>query len=410
VSDLATNLQRLYALAHRDKELGLTRMQAACDRMGNPERSFEAVHVAGTNGKGTVAAFVASMSQASTKITGLYTSPHLIRFAERIQINGVPLDDDSLNRHLGRVLDEAPELTFFETATLVAFLAFQEAKVELGIIEVGLGGRLDATNVIPPPRVAVITRVAFDHMDELGDTLAKIAEEKVAIIKKGSTVVVGKLHPDARDAVERRVAAVGAHLVALGSPEPIPGAALAYPRFAMFGSNLAVAVTVAQELGIAPRTIADGIEATQWPGRNELLHRNGQDLTLLDCAHNPDGTVALSHVLDPSVLGEIESRRDVALVFGALQRKSWRPMLRRLDAVAAHKVFVAPPIPGKGVDPNEMAAVVKGIVETDVGAALAKARELVGSSGLVVVTGSTYLVGAARAVLLNLPADPQIDL
>lgn len=410
MSDLATNLKRLYALAVRDKELGLARMQAACDRLGNPERAFEAVHVAGTNGKGTVCAFVASMSQASSKVTGLYTSPHLIRFAERIQINGVPLDDDSLNRHLGRVLDEAPELTFFETATLTAFLAFQEAKVELAVIEVGLGGRLDATNVIPPPRVAVITRVAFDHMDELGDTLAKIAEEKVAIIKKDSTVVVGKLHPDARDAVDRRISAVGAHLVALGSPEPIPGAALAYPRFAMFGSNLAVAVTVAQELGIAPRTIADGIEATQWPGRNELLHRNGQDLTLLDCAHNPDGTVALSHVLDPSVLGEIESRRDVALVFGALQRKSWRPMLRRLDAVAAHKVFVAPPIPGKAVDPNEMAAVVKGIVETDVAAALAKARELVGSSGLVVVTGSTYLVGAARAVLLNLPADPQIDL
>jgi dihydrofolate synthase/folylpolyglutamate synthase len=410
VSDLGTTLGRLYALAHRSRDLTLERMQAACDRFGNPEKSFEAVHVAGTNGKGTVSAFVASMSQAAGKKTGLYTSPHLIRFAERIQINGVPLDDDSLNRHLSRVLDEAPELTFFETATMAGFLAFQEAKVELAVIEVGLGGRLDATNVIPPPRIAVVTRVAFDHMEDLGDTLAKIGEEKAAIIKKGSTVVVGKLHPDARDAVERRVAHVGAHLVALGSPEPIPGAALAYPRFAMFGSNLAVAVTVAQELGIAPRTIADGIEATQWPGRNELLHRNGQDLTLLDCAHNPDGTVALSHVLDPSVLGEIESRRDVALVFGALSRKSWRPMLRRLDSVAAHKVFVAPPIDGKAVDPNEMAAVCKGVVEPDVATALAKARELVGSSGLVVVTGSTYLVGAARAVLLNLPADPQIDL
>ncbi len=410
MSDLASTLERLYALASRDRDLGLDRMQAACDRMGNPERSFEAVHVAGTNGKGTVCAFVASMANAAGKKVGLYTSPHLIQFAERIQIGPDPIDDETLARILTRVMDEAPELTFFETATLTAFLAFQEAKVELAVLEVGLGGRLDATNVIPPPRVAVVTRVSFDHMTELGDTLAKIGEEKAAIIKKGSTVVVGKLHPDARDAVERRVAQVGAHLVALGSPEPIPGAALAYPRFAMFGSNLAVGVTVAQELGIEPRTIADGIEATQWPGRNELLHRNGQDLTLLDCAHNPDGTVALSHVLDPSVLGEIESRRDVVLVFGALQSKSWRAMLRRLDSVAAHKVFVAPPIEGKAVDPEEMAAIVKGIVMPDVPSALAKAREIVGSAGLVVVTGSTYLVGAARAALLNLPADPQVDL
>lgn len=408
--DLKSTLERLYQLIPRGKELGLERMEAACKKLGNPEQSFAAVHVAGTNGKGTVSAFLASIARASGKNVGLYTSPHLIRFAERIQINGAPLEDEVLVRLLNRVMDEAPDLTFFETATLAAFLAFQEAKVELAVLEVGLGGRLDATNVIPPPRVAVITRVAFDHMEELGDSLSKIASEKAGIIKKGSTVVVGKLHPDARDVVERRVAQVGAHLVALGSPEPIPGAALAYPRFAMFGSNLAVAVTVAQELGIPPRTIADGIEAAQWPGRNELLHRNGQELTLLDCAHNPDGTVALSHVLDPSILGEIESRRDVALVFGALKRKSWRAMVRRLDQVAAHKIFVAPPLSAdKVVDPKEMAAAFNGTVASDVAEALSIARARVGQSGLVVVTGSIYLVGAARALLLNLPADPPVD-
>jgi dihydrofolate synthase/folylpolyglutamate synthase len=257
--------------------------------------------------------------------------------------------------------------------------------------------------------VVAVSRISFDHMLELGDTLAKIAVEKAGIIKTGSTVVVGKLHPDAREVVERRIDQVGAHLVALGSPEPIPGAALAYPRFAMFGSNLAVAVTVAQELGIPPRTIADGIEATQWPGRNELLHRSGLELTLLDCAHNPDGAVALSHVLDPSMLGEIESRRDVALVFGALERKNWRAMLKRLEQVAAHRVFVAPPIPGKAVDPAEMAKVYAGEVAADVPQALAMARAKVGERGLIVVTGSSYLVGAARGALLGLPADPQID-
>lgn len=409
MSELAGTLERLYGLLPRGRKPGLERIQAACDRLGNPERAFEAVHVAGTNGKGTVSAFTAAIGQAAGRKVGLYTSPHLIRFAERIQIDGQPLDDAALVRLLNQVMDEAPDLTFFEVATLTAFLAFREAEVDLAVLEVGLGGRLDATNVIPPPRVAVVTRVAFDHMAELGDSLTSIATEKAGIIKQGSTVVVGKLHPDAMAVVEDRVADVGARLVELGGPEPIPGAPLAYPRIAMMGSNLAVAVTAGRALGFDPEVIAKGIEATTWPGRNELLHRNGQELTLLDCAHNPDGAVALSHVLDPSVLGEIESRRDVALVFGAIESKNWKAMLSRLEQVAGHRVFVAPPVK-KAVDPHVMAEAVGGEVAEDVGSALARAREIVGEHGVVVVTGSTFLVGAARAQLLGLPADPAVDM
>ena len=195
----------------------------------------------------------------------------------------------------------------------------------------------------------------------------------------------------------------------LGSPEPIPGAALAYPRVAMIGSNLAVATTVARELGFSQEAMAQGIESMTWPGRNELLHRNGQELTLLDCAHNPDGAVALSHVLDPSVLGEVESRREIALVFGALQTKNWRAMLRRLEQVAGHRVFVAPPL-ASAVDPREMAATINGEVASTITEALTRARNLVGSRGVVVVTGSTFLVGAARALLLGAPSDPAVDL
>jgi folylpolyglutamate synthase/dihydropteroate synthase len=172
---------------------------------------------------------------------------------------------------------------------------------------------------------------------------------------------------------------------------------------------LAVAVTVARELGIAPEVMAQGIEHTTWPGRNELLHRSGQELTLLDCAHNPDGAVALSHALDPSVLGDIESRKEIVLVFGALSTKNWRAMLRRLETVAGHRVYVAPPI-NKGVDPREIAAYVPGEVANSVAEALARARALVGPRGVVVVTGSTFLVGAARALLLNLPTDPAVAL
>jgi dihydrofolate synthase/folylpolyglutamate synthase len=409
VSDLAATLARLYALEPHGARLGLDRVQAACQKLGNPERAFEVVHVAGTNGKGTVCAFVASMARSAGKRVGMYTSPHLMRFAERIQIDGTPIDDATLVRLLNQVMDEAPDLTFFEVATVAAFLAFREASVDLAVLEVGLGGRLDATNVVPPPRVAAITRVAFDHVLELGDSLVKIGTEKAGIIKPGSAVVLGKIHPDARAIIEQRVAEVGAKLVPLGNPEPIPGAPLAYPRIALIGSNLAVAVTIGRELGFAPEAMAQGLEQTQWPGRNELLHRNGRELTLLDCAHNPDGAVALSHALDPSVLGEIESRREIALVFGAIQSKNWRAMLKRLENVAGHRVFVAPPI-GKAVPAEQMASEVNGMVASDIAEGLEKARALVGERGVVVVTGSPFLVGAARALLLNLPLDPAVAL
>jgi dihydrofolate synthase / folylpolyglutamate synthase len=409
LSDLKATLERLYALALHGRKLGLERVQAACDKLGNPERSFQAVHIAGTNGKGTVTAFVGSMARAAGQRVGVYTSPHLCRFAERINIDGAPIDDDKLVVYLNQVMDIGPELTFFEVATVTAFLAFRDARVELAVIEVGLGGRLDATNVIPPPRVAAITRVSYDHMVELGDSLSQIAFEKAGIIKHGSAVVLGKLHPDARAQAERRMAEVGAREVPLGSPEPVPGAPLAYPRVALVGSNLAVAVTIGRELGYSPEMLAKGVEQTVWPGRNELLHRNGQELTLLDCAHNPDGAVALSHALDPSVLGDIESRKEIALVFGAIASKNWRAMLKRLETVAGHRVFVAPPV-RRAVDPYEMSAAVAGEVAEGVPDALARARQLVGQRGLVVVTGSIFLVGAARASLLNLPTDPAIDL
>jgi dihydrofolate synthase / folylpolyglutamate synthase len=408
VTDYQATLERLYRLGPRRPELSLEPMLAACERFGHPERAFSAVHVAGTNGKGSVCAFVASMARAAGRNVGLYTSPHLVRLAERIQINGAPLENAELGPLIERVLGEAPELTFFEAMTVCAFLAFRDAGVDLAVVEVGLGGRFDATNVIPPPRVAAITRIAFDHMAELGHTLEAIAREKAQIIKPGAAVVLGKLHPDGRAVMLTRIEEVGARLVPLGSPEPIAGAPLAYPRAAMVGSNLAVAVTVGRELGLSPEAMANGIEATNWPGRNELLHRNGQELTLLDCAHNPDGAVALSHLIDPAVLGEIESRREVALVFGALQNKNWKAMLQRLEHVAAHRVYVETPA-GSPADPKLLAQALPGEIAATVPEALARARSLVGPRGVVVVTGSSYLVGAARAALLGLTPDPAIN-
>jgi dihydrofolate synthase/folylpolyglutamate synthase len=151
--------------------------------------------------------------------------------------------------------------------------------------------------------------------------------------------------------------------------------------------------------------MARGVENTVWPGRNELLHRNGHELTLLDCAHNPDGAVCLSHVIDASLLGGAATRSDVALVFGSIQGKNWKSMLDRLEHTAAHRFYVAPPV-DNAEDPHQMASHVSGQVVETVAQAIDRARARVGSPGLVVITGSVFLVGAARALLLNLKSDP----
>lgn len=408
MADYKKALERLYGLIGKGHRQDLTFMRAACEKLGNPETAFPTIHVAGTNGKGTVCAFLSSMHRAAGLRVGLYTSPHLVQFAERIRIDGAPIEQEQLARLLNQVMDAAPELTFFETTTLVAFLAFKEAKVDRAILEVGLGGRLDATNVIPPPELAIITRVAYDHTAILGDNLSAIAGEKAAIIKPGSKVLTGKLHPEAQAVIEDRIKETGATRIPLGSPEPVPGAPLAYPRLSMIGTNLAVAVTAGRAVGLDTAALSRGIETLEWPGRNELLHRNRQELTLLDCAHNPDGAVTLSHSLDPNLL-EVESRRDICLVFGTVQGKSYKAMLQRLEPVAAHRVFVAPPVPN-AEDPQKYLEVVSGELASDVASALSRARQIVGPRGVVVVTGSSFLVGAARAELLNLPSDPAVAL
>lgn len=408
MAELKQALQRLYGLVGKGHRQDLGPMRAACAAFDHPERAFPATHVAGTNGKGTVSAFIASMQRAGGKRVGLYTSPHLVRFSERIRIDGEPLADDVLAELIHRVMDRTSDLSFFETTTLVAFLAFREAGVDHAVLEVGLGGRLDATNVIPAPEVAIITRIAFDHVEILGTNLSSIAREKAGIIKAGTKVVTGRLHPEAMAVIRDRALEVGAELIPLGSPEPVPGAPLAYPRLSMIGSNLAVAVTAGRVLGLSPEALSRGIETLEWPGRNELLHRNRQELTLLDCAHNPDGAVTLSHSMDPALL-EVESRRDIVLVFGTIVGKNYKAMLKRLESVAGHRIYVAPPV-ADAEDPRKYQRVLSGEHAEDVKSALERARQIVGSKGVVVVTGSCFLVGAARAILLNLPLDPAVAM
>jgi dihydrofolate synthase/folylpolyglutamate synthase len=386
--------------------LGLEPMREACAALGHPERAFPAVHVAGTNGKGSVSAMVESIARARGLRTGLYTSPHLCRFAERIRIDGEPIDDRTLAPMLLGVLEGAPALSFFEAATLTAFVAFRAAKVDVAVVEVGIGGRLDATNVLLPPRGAAITRIAFDHMDRLGPTLADIAREKAGIAKPGMDIVLGPIAGEALDAIVETAQANGAR-VTLAWDDP---AAAVFARGARIGlagehqrDNAAIAYLLGKRLGASDEDVARGVERVRWPGRLETIHVAGE--ILLDAAHNPDGAEALARHLS----SRGRSPDGTALVFGALADKEWPSMLEALAPHAAHRFYVRPQ--GRTpAEPAALAALVPGEGKDTVGDALDAARARVGDGGLVVVAGSIFLVGEARAILLDLPRDPAVAL
>lgn len=395
---LADALTRQYARIPLGMRLGLDPMRAACERAGHPERDLPVVHVAGTNGKGSVCAMVDAIARAAGMRTGLYTSPHLCRFAERIRIDGEPIDDDRLAALLTRALDEGPDLSFFETATLAALLAFRDAKVDMAVLEVGLGGRLDATNVVPRPEAAAITRIALDHTDRLGATLVEIAREKAGIAKPGLDIVVGPMPPEVRAAIDEVAAAHGATTTQVDPQAPLPplGLAGAYQE-----DNARIAAQLAKRIGVAHIAIERGLAFTRWPGR---LERIGG--VLLDAAHNPDGAESLAaHVrslgLPPG---------DVALVFGSLADKDWGAMLDVLAAVASRRVYVTAKGTRPAVDPAAMAARHAGGTAPSTRDALDAARAMRPAPSLVVVAGSMLLVGDARAELLGLPRDPPVAL
>jgi dihydrofolate synthase/folylpolyglutamate synthase len=399
VSDLAAALSDLYARIPLGMRLGLEPMREACARARHPESAFPTVHVAGTNGKGSVCAMVESIARAQGLRTGLYTSPHLCRFAERIRLDGEPIGDAALASLLRQSLAAGPDLSFFEAATLAAFLAFRAARVDIAIVEVGIGGRLDATNVIPRPRAAAITRIALDHTDRLGPTLVDIAREKAGIAKPGLELVLGPLEPEVRAAIDE---------VALssGATTHDAGGVLTPPRIGLAGEhqkdNARIAAVLGARIGSSSAAIEEGIARVRWPGRLEPI-----DGLLLDAAHNPDGAEALARYLRSARVPALPPE-GVVLVFGALGDKDWRAMLRILAPVARKRIYV--PLPGAArtaVDPQAMSDLYPGVVARSVEEALSIARR---ADGPVVVAGSMVLVGEARSKLLGLPRDPPVSL
>lgn len=400
------SLRWLYSLEPRGIRLELDRMRRACALRGDPQRDLRVVHVAGTNGKGSVAALTESALRAAGVRTGLYTSPHLHSFRERIRVSGEPLGKDDVASRLGAIrktLEDAPELvlTFFEITTLLAFEAFRDAACDVVVIEVGLGGRFDATNVVESPLVTAITSIGLDHQAYLGETIEEIAFEKAGIIKPHVPVVTGRLAGAAARVVAARAADLGAPLTITDGSRP-------FDRLGLDGAfqreNAAVAAALLDVLSArgVPSDIAAGFASVRWPGRLEMV--SGAPCVLFDAAHNLDGARALG-----AHLASLQRRGRRVLVFGAMADKDWRAMLGLLRAEVDEIIAVAPLMPRAEVAMN-IAHASGGVAAGNIQEGIELARARAGEDGLVVVAGSIFVLAEARAHVLGIESEPAIRM
>ena len=430
----ASELRWLYGLSARGIRLELDRMRGGLAHRGHPERGLAVVHVAGTNGKGSVSSFCERMLRAAGYRTGLFTSPHLHRFVERFKVNGRPLSEGEVTQRLAdqrRDAENMPPLTFFEHSALLALEAFRDHRCDVVVLEVGLGGRLDATNVVDDPVVSVVTRIAFDHVNILGDTLGAIAGEKAGILKTGRPAVLGAREPEARRVlleVARRRRTKPWLLGRDFDGEPVPrgarirvGADTRELRLGLLGAhqaeNAAISVAAmhrmrAEGWAIDEDAIATGLAKTTWPGRLELRRpprseHGPRPRFLFDCAHNPDGCAALAEHLR-TMPRSSEGRR--VLLFGALADKEHEPMLASFDELVDRRVYAVPKMPRAPKSAKVFTTIREGTVARSVREGIAKAEKLAGPDGLVVVGGSIFLVQEARAHVLGLRTDPSVGM
>jgi dihydrofolate synthase/folylpolyglutamate synthase len=411
------HLAALYRLRRFGIQFGLATTARLLRGLGNPQNRFSSIHVAGTNGKGSIAAFLSSILHRGGFKVGLYTSPHLVRFNERIQINGRPIPDDDLAQVLEAVqaiYTQGEPPTFFECATAMALHYFALKRVDWAVLEAGMGGRLDATNVVRP-YVTVISNISMEHQAYLGTTLAEIAREKAGIIKPGAGVVTGVRQKTALQMIENAAQNKGAPLYRLGKEFRIRrdhigsfayfGISHRWPRvrIGMIGdhqrTNAALALGAAELLlqknvHLSDEAILDGLAETRWPGRLEVLSR--KPLVLLDGAHNPAGVRTLKKFLEHS-----KPSGQLIMVVGILEDKAWKPMLRELSAVA-DRMILTKPHSERAADPNELASFARFLQQDPVVIphlpdALSLALKEAGPEDTVCITGSLYTVGDAKA-------------
>lgn len=410
----------LYGLKHRGALYGIDRMRKFVEFLGHPERAYPVIHVAGTNGKGSTCAILESILRAAGHRTGLFTSPHLIHQGERVQIDRELLSRDQIVDYTRRLKPIAESIeaefpdhhpTFFEFMTGMAFLRFADAQVDVGIIETGLGGRLDATNVVDP-EITVITSISFDHTEILGDTLEAIATEKAGIIKPGKPVVMGLLPFEAERVIERIARERGAPLTKVADvfgtdetrfPETrLPGD---YQRL-----NAATATVVARLLGdpfkITESDIRTGLQSVNWSGRWER-HALTDRSIILDATHNPEGAVHLEHNLEAFVRENGYKPIVLAGTLGLARARSLIPAVCR----HAREVHLLVPHQPRACSFEELRSEIPSTFDGPVH--LSRVRDLFPAPGActvgepgeeIVATGSIYLIGEImEAIYHDLP-------
>ena len=416
-------IEFLYGIRLFGQKLGLETMQVLLRLMGDPQNSFRFIHIAGTNGKGSVAAMLhAVLSNAGCK-TGLYTSPHLVSFCERFQINGQPIAESDVVRLVEKIkpllekVGAHPELrspTFFEVVTAIALQYFHEQKVQVVVWETGLGGRLDATNVVTP-LVSVITNIAFDHTQYLGSTLAQIATEKCGIIKPRVPVVTASIAEEAlavirQTAIEQRcrLTVVGQDIRATRLSEDeqcqrveLTGAAHPYGPLTipLLGAHqaincaTAVAALEASGLSVTPEQVCKGLMRTHWPGRFQIVHHD--PTVVLDGAHNAAAAEELAATLRDRFAGQ-----KLVLILGVLRDKNGDQICRIL-APLAERILCVPVNSERTGDPDQLArwckaanAAAQVSVSPHVSGAYAQTRSMEGRN-VIVIAGSLFLVGEA---------------
>jgi dihydrofolate synthase / folylpolyglutamate synthase len=406
-------IEFLFSLERLGMKFGLENITALCEALGHPERAFQSVHVAGTNGKGSVTVMVETALRAAGHRAARYTSPHLVRVEERFVIDGREVDTSTLQDAVGSVQHAAESLmqrgtlaappTFFECATAAAFVLFRDARVDIAVLEVGLGGRLDATNVVHP-LVTAITSIDLDHQAQLGNTLASIAREKAGIVKPGVPLVCGPVAAEARRVIEDVCAALGAPVIHVDEPL-LAARGLGTVELALPGrhqrSNAAVAVAILDQLADQGVAVSDsamrtGLTDAVWPARLERLSYRGRDV-LLDAAHNPAGARALA-----SYLREI-GWSGVTLLFGAMRDKDAAAMVAPLAPLCARIICTTAPTP-RAASASDLASSLRETVGAglpvlaidDFAVALDRA---VSTGDRTVGTGSIFLVGPLRDIL-----------
>ncbi len=414
----------LFALEQIGIKLGLDQIRSLVEALERPDRAFHSIVIAGTNGKGSVTAMVERGLRAAGYRTGRYTSPHLVHLEERFAVNGDPISAEVLDSAATRVLDAGTQLpappSFFEATTALALDVFREARVDVAVLEVGLGGRLDATNVVTPIAVA-ITSIDFDHEQYLGTTLEAIAAEKAGVIKPHGDVVLSDNPPGVVDVVARRCADVGARLVRASDGARVRASVsegrtvmdLTTPLGAYDGlqlglrgahqvTNALTAVRLMEQislgtagLAISAAAIRAGLEDVVWPGRLELIRRSGLDV-LIDGAHNPAGARALAAYVTQTY------HQRLPMVVGVMRDKKVDAVLSGLAPAASH-FFCTAPATARAAAPAELVDMARRFAPAVAIEAVTDPVDAVRRASVhgqpVVVAGSLYLAGEIRARL-----------